>query len=151
MKRGILVALVLGLLVASLACNFGSGDRESTPEVVQSTPEVVQGTGGGQGFTITVDNMSSDDVCYVLISSSNEDSWGEDWLGENDIITAGKSPKMRPLPLVGLDWLHLKCAMRAPKKFVTLTSLLLRVIPGVRIGWVQKRRLCLKVPCVTSI
>jgi len=37
-------------------------------------------------FELTVVNWSSIDVCYVLISPSDSDAWGEDWLGEDETI-----------------------------------------------------------------
>ncbi len=93
MKRASLVLLVVVALIVSLACNFLS--PKSTPEVEDvETPEVETGGGksGGDGFTVTVRNATSnDEICYVLISSSDEQAWGEDWLGDSETIGAGSS------------------------------------------------------------
>jgi hypothetical protein len=44
--------------------------------------------------TLTVINQSSVEICYVYISSSESDSWGEDWLGD-DSIRPGKRRQFR--------------------------------------------------------
>ncbi len=41
------------------------------------------------GFTITVENRSPDEVCYVLISPSASDQWGDDWLAGDEVIAPG--------------------------------------------------------------
>lgn len=43
----------------------------------------------GDPGTLTVVNHSSDDVCYVYVSSADSTSWGNDWLGENTILEVG--------------------------------------------------------------
>ncbi len=35
---------------------------------------------------LTLENQSDWDVCYVYISLPSEDTWGNDWLGSNEII-----------------------------------------------------------------
>ena len=40
-------------------------------------------------FNITIDNQSPHDVCYVFISPVDNDSWGEDWLGSEQVISPG--------------------------------------------------------------
>jgi hypothetical protein len=45
------------------------------------TPEPI-----GEGFEVTIQNWSPYDVCYVFISSSTAESWGNDWLGEQEMI-----------------------------------------------------------------
>ncbi len=93
MKRTSLILLVVLALIVSLACNFLSPD--STPEVEDvEIPEIETGGGksSGDGFTVTVRNATSgDEICYVLISSSDEQAWGEDWLGNSETIGAGSS------------------------------------------------------------
>ncbi|MGC9348592.1 MAG: serine/threonine protein kinase [Anaerolineae bacterium] len=44
----------------------------------------------GGAFEITLDNRSPYSVCYVFISSSDADQWGEDWLGADEVIGAGQ-------------------------------------------------------------
>jgi len=40
----------------------------------------------GDGFEVTIQNWSPYDVCYVFISPSTAESWGDDWLGEQTMI-----------------------------------------------------------------
>jgi hypothetical protein len=75
MKRSVILGLVAVLLVSALACgSFLPGRRSSASEV-----------------DITIANRSPDDVCYVLISSTTDDSWGLDRLGESEVIAPGAS------------------------------------------------------------
>lgn len=43
----------------------------------------------GEAGTLTIVNNSSDDVCYVYVSSTDSTSWGDDWLGDSTILDAG--------------------------------------------------------------
>ena len=38
---------------------------------------------------VQVVNNTYMDVCYVFISPSTEDDWGEDWLGDEEVIEPG--------------------------------------------------------------
>ena len=80
MKRRIVLLSVIVLLMASLGCALFSG----------------RGTNGGGttssgDFQIKVDNQSPDEACYVLISNSDSDEWGEDWLAGDETIAPGGS------------------------------------------------------------
>lgn len=77
MKRSALLMLVGLALVFSLACSALGGG----------------GSGGSStsGVDIEIENKSPDDVCYVLISPSDSDAWGDDQLGDEDRIAAGDS------------------------------------------------------------
>lgn len=55
-----------------------------TRRVLSPTPHVV-------GFEVRIRNKSSDEICYVLISSSEEQAWGEDWLDDAETIVTGAS------------------------------------------------------------
>ena len=48
--------------------------------------------------TLTVTNTSSSSVCSVNISATEADSWGGNWLGENNPITSGSSFDISVLP-----------------------------------------------------
>lgn len=75
MKRVVMFGLVGLLLVGVLACkSTSSGGQTST-----------------SGVDIKITNRSPDDICYVLISPSAEDMWGEDQLGEDTVIAPGES------------------------------------------------------------
>ncbi len=80
MKQRMVLLIVMVLLIASLGCSLFSG-RETSGGGTASTGE----------FQIKVDNQSPDEVCYVLISSSESDEWGEDWLGGEETIASGDS------------------------------------------------------------
>jgi len=51
------------------------------PQSPTHTPEP-----SGEGFEVTIQNWSPYDVCYVFISPSTAESWGDDWLGEQEMI-----------------------------------------------------------------
>ncbi len=79
MKQRMVLLLVVVLLMTALGCALFSR----------------RGTTGGGGtpstgdFEIKVVNRSPDEVCYVLISSSESDEWGEDRLGGEETIASG--------------------------------------------------------------
>lgn len=86
MKRSIIVWLVVGLLLTSLACSAltgGGGGGGSNGGGGSS--------GTASGVEITIENRSPDEVCYVLISPSSDDSWGDDQLGGSETIAGGDS------------------------------------------------------------
>jgi len=53
-----------------------------------SGPTAVPATGS---FQITVDNYSGYTICYVQISSSEAETWGEDWLGGDEYLYSDDS------------------------------------------------------------
>jgi hypothetical protein len=70
-KRSVILALVF-LVVAVLACD-GGGD----------------GGGGEETSALTIFNDSSETICFVYISPSDSDEWGEDVLGDGNLIEPG--------------------------------------------------------------
>ncbi|MGC9521868.1 MAG: hypothetical protein ACP5HG_08310 [Anaerolineae bacterium] len=69
MNRRRLLSLTGLLLLAALACGpLTSGNADTA------------------GVDVRVVNRSPDDVCYVLISPSDSDRWGDDQLAENEVI-----------------------------------------------------------------
>ena len=94
MRRKLIVGLVLGLLVFSLACNFGGGSSEITPEAATPRPieteKATEAPASGE-FQIDVVNEASEDICYVLISPADSDEWGDDLLGEDETIESGQT------------------------------------------------------------
>ncbi|MFZ0546156.1 MAG: hypothetical protein WAM60_11990 [Candidatus Promineifilaceae bacterium] len=46
---------------------------------------------GGPAGTLSVVNNSSEDVCYVFVSPTDATSWGNDQLGDNEIVGPGES------------------------------------------------------------
>jgi S1-C subfamily serine protease len=58
--------------------------------------------------TLRMVNASSTTVCYVQISPSNVDYWGNDWLGAQEVVEAGRSrdfavPPGQPYDMRALD------------------------------------------------
>ena len=82
MKRNVMVGLIVGVLLLSLACGGGS----STPKPTELATQPVAG-----GLEIKISNQSPYDICYVQISASDQDQWGEDQLGAQEKIAAGAS------------------------------------------------------------
>ncbi len=80
MKQRMILLISVVLLLASLGCSLFSGRQTSGG-----------GTARTGDFEIKVVNQSPDEVCYVLISSSESDEWGEDWLGGEETIASGDS------------------------------------------------------------
>ena len=77
MKRRLIFVVIFLLLLTSLACIGRSGDSGG------------KSGGGSNDVTFTIVNKSPDEVCYVLISASDSDSWGDDQLGEDETIASG--------------------------------------------------------------
>lgn len=50
-------------------------------------PEVTSGAEGPAQLTVI--NDLDVDVCYIFISPTTEDTWGEDWLGSSELLTSG--------------------------------------------------------------
>ncbi len=68
-----LVLAISILAIAALACSTTGG-----------------GGGGRESVSLTVVNNSSVDIWYVYISPSDQETWGDDWLGDH-VIEAGES------------------------------------------------------------
>jgi len=87
MKRSLLLSLAVVILLTSLACSALSGgsDDNGDPDVKATDPPV----SSSGDIDVTIVNRSPDEICYVLMSPSAEDSWGDDWLGDNDTIMPG--------------------------------------------------------------
>lgn len=77
MKRWSILMVVGALLMVTLACG-GRGDGGDT-------------SSSSAQIEIEVVNRAPEDICYVYISESNSDEWGDDQLGDNDTITTGGS------------------------------------------------------------
>ncbi len=46
---------------------------------------------GSDGFSLTINNESPIEVCYVFISPVDNDNWGDDWLDIESVISPGTS------------------------------------------------------------
>jgi hypothetical protein len=67
-----------------------------TPEPVvekerpQRTPTPATSDGTDRFAQLTVINDLDVTACYIYISPTTEDTWGEDWLGATEILAAGR-------------------------------------------------------------
>ncbi|MBN2391348.1 MAG: hypothetical protein JXR84_11515 [Anaerolineae bacterium] len=80
MKQRMVLLIVTVMLMTALGCSLFSGGGTSDGGATSSGD-----------FEIKVVNESPDEICYVLISSSESDQWGEDWLGGDETIASGDS------------------------------------------------------------
>lgn len=75
MKKRTMILIALGLLaLATLGCSVCSS---------------IPGIDGGEDGNLTLVNNSSETICYVYISPSEDDYWGEDWLGSSETVAPG--------------------------------------------------------------
>ncbi len=77
MKSKLVAVLINTLLVFALACTGGGSTGSSRPAT--------------RNVNIEIANQSPYEICYVLISGSDEESWGDDWLGDEETLAAGSS------------------------------------------------------------
>ncbi|MCJ7551464.1 MAG: hypothetical protein MUQ30_17480 [Anaerolineae bacterium] len=87
MKRSLLLSLAILMLLTSLACSVlpGGSDDNGDPDVKVTDPPV----SSSGDIDVTVVNRSPDEICYVLMSPSADDSWGDDRLGGDETIMPG--------------------------------------------------------------
>ena len=57
----------------------------SAPIVMTPTPETTQ------VGTVVLVNRSERDVCFVYIAPTESEDWGEDWLGEDEVVSPGST------------------------------------------------------------
>jgi hypothetical protein len=77
MKKRTVILIVLGLLtLVTLGCS-----------VCSSIPGLDIG-GGGTG-NVTLVNDSGQTICYVYISPTEDEYWGDDWLGSSETVAPG--------------------------------------------------------------
>jgi hypothetical protein len=86
-RSAILWLVVAALLVAGIACTCNLNPvATQNPSGGGSSGS----SGGGGQASLTVVNRTSETVCYMRISPTTSDTWGEDWLGA-DMISSGES------------------------------------------------------------
>ena len=99
---GVVLVLCVGLLMLGAANDDGTPTPvppvtqvvavvTDTLEVTDPTLTPVSSNGDGDPFTLTINNNSDARICYVLLSPTENDQWGDDWLGENNVIDPGAS------------------------------------------------------------
>jgi len=79
-KRTILLIALLLVALATMGC--------SLCPLIPSGPS---GPSGGEGrASITLVNQGDETICFVYISPSSSDEWGEDQLGALEVIDPGE-------------------------------------------------------------
>lgn len=95
-RRWQAVLLVVSLLaLAALAC--GPFSATSTPTPLPPTPIPPTPPPAATG-TLTIVNNTASTVCYVYISSSEDEEWGPDQLGANNTVPSGGSFDITDIP-----------------------------------------------------
>ncbi len=92
-KHAILAGAAI-LLLATLACLSTPTPvppTQAPPTPVPPTQPPAATSLPSGTHALALQNDSGIPVCHVYISSIKSDSWGDDWLGENEVIAAGAS------------------------------------------------------------
>jgi hypothetical protein len=100
------IIVVSVLALAAMACCFGppddpppliEGEDTAVPpaELPPTESAPVQTT---EGLTLEITNQSGAEIWYVYISPTEAEDWGEDWLGEEDVIPEGETHLITGIP-----------------------------------------------------
>jgi hypothetical protein len=84
--------LALALAGATLACTIVPGPVETAaplPPAETQPPVETQPPPSSGGFTVV--NDTGETLCYLYISPTSSDTWGDDWLGSTGTIGNGES------------------------------------------------------------
>lgn len=95
---GIAIALA-SLVLASWACS---------PAVIETSPN--QAVPDSSAAAILVNNVGNSDICYLYISPSGSQDWGEELLGQQQAINAGQSVSLQVTAAGSYDLLAQDCS-----------------------------------------
>ena len=84
-------AILLLAAVACLSTPTPAPPTQAPPTPVPPTQPPAETSVPPGTHALTLQNDSGIPVCHVYISSIKSDSWGEDWLGEDEVVAAGAS------------------------------------------------------------
>jgi len=88
-RSGCLTALIVVLVISVCLCIAGSiavfALDFSIPFLPLDTPTAAPGADA----PVTVVNNLDEPICYLLSSPSGIEDWGDDWLGEEEVIAPG--------------------------------------------------------------
>ncbi len=123
MKKILILITLSSLVIAGLGCGPLASllDRgvevdplpTTAPVITQPTSAPIQ-QGGSEVETtgmvdIFIDNQTGQSVCYLLISPTTDDMWGDDWLGDEEILDNGDT-RWVTLPSEGMyDMMWMDC------------------------------------------
>lgn len=92
-----LLWIALAVVVLGGACLVGAlmlgwlGGAASTPTPTPSPPTAVPVLPTPEVAGIEVYNAGQDVICYLYISPTDSEEWGDDWLGDDRVLGAGES------------------------------------------------------------
>ena len=106
LDRRIVMAIMSISLLVALACGSVSTPTEAPP--VEAT-EAPTDEPKASGPSLDIINDSEISVCYVYLSPTKSDEWGEDQLGEENMIDGGESFTITNIPSGTYDLLAEDC------------------------------------------
>ncbi len=131
-RAGLVIGIIAGALVlGAILCGggllllgaLGSAASPATPPRIQPPPgktvRPANPTGippaaqAGGSRSIVIDNRSGADICYVLISPTDSDAWGDDWLDDTEKIATGTTRTFSGLQPGIYDMLAADCDQEA--------------------------------------
>jgi len=83
---------IMALLPAPNASGKGlaaAARLKGDPVVVAGAAALRQEAAAAGSATLTVQNESAYTVCYLYLSPTTSDEWGDDWLGEDEVLAPG--------------------------------------------------------------
>lgn len=106
LDRRIIIAVMSALLLATLACGTAA-----TPTATPLPPPTEAPTAepAAAGPSLDIINDSTTPVCYVYISPTKSDEWGDDQLGEQNMIDGGESFTIADIPAGTYDVMAEDC------------------------------------------
>jgi len=107
LDRRMMIVILSILLLGMLACGSASTVATEVPpeeptEAPVDEPEV-------EAPSLEIINDTETSVCYVYLSPTKSDEWGEDQLGEENIIDPGNSFTLTDIPAGTYDLLAEDC------------------------------------------
>jgi hypothetical protein len=97
--------IVAGLLISSLGCVFVT--ERLLPSLLGDSQPSVEPASEAY-FRLTVENRSPYDICYIHISPSDAEAWGDNWLSSSEVIETGAARTFE-VPTFAHDVLVLDC------------------------------------------
>jgi len=73
-------------------CDGNTLDEQYDVSVTNDVDWII-GQAGGQSASasITLNNNSGQEICFVYVSAASSSDWGDDWLGESETVESGDS------------------------------------------------------------
>jgi hypothetical protein len=87
----ILMIVFAAFMLVVIACSCGDIDTGTTTGGTTGDATTTTTTGGGGTATVSVVNSSAVDICFLYVSPSVSDDWGEDVLGSDNLLSPGET------------------------------------------------------------